>query len=86
MNRAIKLLMACNFATLLVAITACYFAYEARKNAREATFAAEWSSSGSARELSDIKDSVEALSKDLEYLTDRAKIEDRIYVPILPQR
>ena len=84
MNREIKLLLACNLVTLLVAVIACYFAYDARKHAREATFAAEWASSGSARELSDIKDSVEAITKDLDYLTDRAKIEDRIYVPSFP--
>lgn len=86
MTRDFKILVICNMATLAVAMIACYFAFDARKQARAAAFAAEWASDGSGRELSEIKQTLTDMAEGVAYLSDRAKEEDNAKLPIIYQR
>lgn len=41
MSREFKVILACNVITMLLAASACYFAFDARKQARYASWSAE---------------------------------------------
>lgn len=78
MTREIKALLICNVLTLIVAIAACFFAFEARKEAMDASFSADWGLRNSADEFSQIKDSLKKISDDTELMSADARAKEQI--------
>ncbi len=81
MIRERKVLLACNIVTMLFAGAACYFAYEAKKDAASADFAAEWGSRSAAKEFSDIQQTLSKIQEATDSLAARADLEDQLNLP-----
>jgi cell shape-determining protein MreC len=78
MTREIKALLACNMLTLIVAVTACYFAFEARKEAKGASYSADWGASRVADELNDLQRTVDQIAEDTKLMSSDARTNEQV--------
>lgn len=78
LTREIKALMACNLLTLIVAATACYFAFEARKEAKDASYSADWGASRVADEINSLQKTVDQISEDTKLMSSEARTNEQV--------
>lgn len=77
MTIEIRAILACNVLTLIVAIAACYFAFEARKEARDASFSADWGSSNAADQLRTLQQAVDQIAEDTKIMSSEARANEQ---------
>lgn len=77
-SKEFKLLLACNLLTLAVALTACYFAFDARKQAKDASYSADWGSSRVVDELKDLQKSIDQVAEDTKLMSQDARIREQV--------
>ncbi|MEQ6925594.1 hypothetical protein AAUI01_08220 [Pseudomonas mosselii] len=73
MTREFKLLLSCNLVVLGLATAGCYFAFEAWREAKSASFAADWGASNAASRLDELSKVVDGMASDLELVSADAK-------------
>ncbi|PLP85617.1 hypothetical protein [Pseudomonas sp. FFUP_PS_41] len=78
MTREIKVLLACNVLTMIVAVAACYFAFDARKEAKDASYSADWGASRVADELNDLKKTVVQIAEDTKLISSEARTNEQV--------
>lgn len=77
-SKEFKLLLACNVLTLAVAVTACYFAFGARKEAKDASYSADWGASRVADELNDLQKTVDQIADDTKLMSSEARTNEQV--------